>query len=224
MPRPLAFALISRAAFARAAASDVSFKITDAKNSPVADAVVSLVPLDAPPALSLSNGAKISPPAAPLEISQSSQEFSAYVTPLVVGTTVVFPNRDNVAHQVYSLSPAKKITFPLYKPGNEGTVVFDQPGVVVLGCNIHDWMSAYVVVLATPLFAKSASDGAATIGGVAPGRYRAEVWHPRLAKIETRELTIADNASPPNALTFALTLKADRRIRRAPDATGGGYK
>ncbi len=199
---------------ARGAAGEVAFKLVDAKNAPVADAVVSLMPLDTPP--------KITPPAEPLELSQSGQEFSAYVTPVAVGTTIVFPNRDSVAHQVYSLSPAKKFTFPLYKPGAEPTVVFDQPGVIVLGCNIHDWMSAYIVVLATPHFARTTADGAATITSVPPGRYRAEVWHPRLAKTETRELTVADTAAAP--LAFTLTLKPDRRIRRAPDAIGGGYK
>jgi plastocyanin len=198
-----------------ATAAEVSFKLTDHTGAPVADAVASLVPLDAP--------VKISPPASSLEISQSGQEFSAYVTPVLVGTTVIFPNRDSVAHQVYSLSPAKKFTFPLYKPGAEPTVVFDQPGVIALGCNIHDWMSAYVVVLATPWFARTNADGAALIAAVPPGRYRAEIWHPRLAKTETRELTVvADAAPPPVALTLAL--KPDRRVRRAPAATGGGYK
>jgi plastocyanin len=203
------------AALVRGAAGEVVFRLADAKGAPVGDAVVSLVPLDAP--------TKISAPVAPFELSQSGQEFSAYVTPLLVGTAVVFPNRDSVAHQVYSLSPAKKFTFPLYKPGTEPTVVFDQPGVVVLGCNIHDWMSAYIVVLATPWFARTPADGTATIAAVPPGRYRAEVWQPRLAKAETRELTVAADAAPAS-LAFTLALKPDLRIRRAPDAVGGGYK
>ena len=193
----------------------MAFKLTDAKGAPVADAVVSLVPLDAP--------AKTTPPAKPLEIAQSDQEFSMFVTPLVVGSTVIFPNADKVSHQVYSLSPTKKFAFPLYKPGTAGTIVFDRPGVVALGCNIHDGMLAYVVVLETPFFAKSAADGSAVITGVAPGRYRAEVWHPRLAKAEIREFTLAEGAAlPPQS--FTLALKPDRRIRRTPDATGGGYK
>ena len=215
MPRSPALACIVLVAFARVLAADVAFKLNDTKAAPVGDAVVSLVPLDAP--------AKLAPPAEPVELSQSAQEFSAYVTPVVAGTTVVLPNRDSVAHQVYSLSPAKKFTFPLYKPGTEGTVVFDQPGVVVLGCNIHDWMSAYVVVVATPWFARSDRDGAATLANVPPGRYRAEIWQPRLAKTETREVTVAaEGATPP--VTLTLTLKPDRRIRRAPTAGGGGYK
>ena len=202
MFRPVTLAFLSALALARAAAGDVVFKLTDQKGAPVADAVVSLVPL---------------------EIVQQGKEYLPLVTPLVVGTTVSFLNRDVVEHQVYSLSDAKKFELPLYKPGKANAVVFDRPGVVVVGCNIHDWMLAYVVVLDTPLFAKTAAAGTATIADAAPGRYRAEVWHPRLAKLETRELTLASGA-PAAELEFALALKPDRRIRRAPDTAAGGYK
>lgn len=214
MTRPLAIVGIFLVALGRAAAADVSFKIADANGAPVADAVVSLVPLDAP--------AKLTPPAEPLEIAQSGQEFSVFVTPLVVGSAVNFPNQDNCSHQVYSLSPPKKFALPLYKPGNGSTVVFDRPGVVALGCNIHDWMLAYVVVLETPFFAKTATDGSAIVAAP-PGRYRADVWHPRLAKTETREVTVAAGAAVP-AQGFTLALKPDRRIRRAPESGAGGYK
>ncbi len=222
--RPLALVCLSVLAVVRAEAAEVTFKFTDSKGAPIVDAVVSLVSLDAPPALSASNGAKLPPPAEPLEIAQSGQEFSTFVTPLVVGTTVNFPNADKVGHQVYSLSkPTKVFTLPLYKPGSSGTVLFDRPGVVALGCNIHDWMLAYVVVLETPWFAKSAPNGTAAIANAAPGRYRAEVWHPRLAKVETRELTLTEGAGAP-AQEFTLLLKPDRRIRRTPGSSAGGYK
>lgn len=215
MTRSLALACFFVAALSRAAGVSVAFTLTDTKGAPVPDAVVSLVPLDAP--------AKFTPPATPLEIVQRGKEFLPFVTPLVVGSTVSFLNRDVVEHQVYSLSDPKKFELPLYKPGKVGTVVFDRPGVVIIGCNIHDWMLAYLVVLETPLFAQTAAAGTATIADAAPGRYRAEVWHPRLAKSETREVTLLAGA-PPATLAFTLALKPDRRIHRAAGATGGGYK
>ena len=220
MTRLLAFACIFGFALAGggraepARTGDVSFKVIDHKGGPIADAVVSLVPLDAP--------AKITPPAEPLEIAQSGQEFSTFVTPVVVGSTVIFPNADKVSHQVYSLSPTKKFALSLYKPGESGTVVFDRPGVVALGCNIHDWMLAYVVVLETPFFAKTASNGS-TVVAVPFGHYRVEVWHARLAKNESIEINVAPEIGSPS-FTFTVDLKPDRRIRRAPNATGGGYK
>lgn len=222
MLRPTALACLLALAPGRAAAADVAFKLSDPKGAPVADAVVSLVPLDAP-----TNPVA---PAKPLEIAQLGKEFQSLVTPLVVGSTVNFPNEDSVEHQVYSLSDAKKFEFPLYKPGRSGAIVFDRPGVVVIGCNIHSWMLAYVVVLDTPWFAKSGADGTANVAGVPPGRYRAEVWHPTLKKNETREITVADTAAAPalspsnTPLAFRLAVKPIPRIRRTPTATGGGYK
>ena len=195
-------------------AGNVEFRLADAKGRAIADAVVSLVPLDAP--------ARVTPPAAPLEIMQQNEEFVPYVTALVVGTAVSFPNRDTVQHHVYSLSLPKKFELPLYAGESKAAIVFDQPGVVALGCNIHDWMAAYVVVLATPWFARTGADGRGMIGAVPAGRYRAEVWHPRLARTETRELVVAGAA--PEPLGFTLALKPDRRIRRTPLSDGGGYK
>ena len=167
MIRPVLCACLALLSPVASQAGSIAVRLTDAQGQPVPDAVVSFVPLDVP--------AKFSPPAAPLEIMQQGQEFLPHVTALVVGTAVNFPNRDTVQHHVYSLSPPKKFELPLYAGEAKAPVVFDQPGVVALGCNIHDWMSAYVVVLATPWFAKSGPDGAAAIADVPPGRYRVEV-------------------------------------------------
>lgn len=212
MIRPVVLAGLLACAVSRSLGGDVAFQLADAKGRAVADAVVSLVSLDAAP--------KLVPPVTPLEIRQQGQEFQPYVTPLVVGTAVLFPNRDTVQHHVYSLSAPKKFELPLYAGEAKEAIVFDRPGVVSLGCNIHDWMSAYVVVLATPWFARTGADGTAIVAGVPDGRYRAEIWHPRLARTESREVTVA---GPPARLAFTLTLKPDRHVRRAPDAGGHGY-
>ena len=197
-----------------AAGAEVAFKFIDQKNQPVADAVVSLLPLDA--------AAKSVAPAEAAVISQQKQEFIPYVTAVQVGSAVHFPNRDTVKHQVYSSSKIKKFELPLYVGEAKEPIVFDRPGVIAVGCNIHDWMLAYVVVLDTPWFAKSAADGAASIGRAPPGRYRVEIWQPRLDKPVTREITVTEGPAAPTAVT--LELGRDRRIRRTPDAKGGGYK
>ncbi len=214
MIRPVLLTCVALLSPIASRAGSITVRLTETKGQPVADAVVSLVPLEAP--------AKFTPPAAPLEIKQQGQEFTPHVTALVVGTAVNFPNRDTVQHHVYSLSPPKKFELPLYAGEAKAPVVFDHPGVVALGCNIHDWMSAYVVVLATPWFAKSGADGSTTIADVPPGRYRVEVWHARLAHLETRDLTVTTEAVAP--LTFTLALKADHRIRRHPVTVPGVYR
>lgn len=197
----------------RLSATDVTCRLVDRTGAPVADAVVSLTRLDAP-------APAVAPPGASAEIVQQNREFTPYVTAIQVGTTVHFPNRDNVQHQVYSLSKAKKFELPLYSGEAQRAIVFDRPGIVTIGCNIHDWMIAYVVVLATPHFAKTGADGSASVSAP-PGGYRLEIWHPRLARPLTREITVSGAA--PFALDFTLDLKPDRRIRRRPDSINGGY-
>jgi plastocyanin len=197
------------------AAGTVQVVMKDVKGQPVADAVASLTRLDAP-------GPAPAPPDQPVAIVQQNEEFRPYVTPLVVGTRVIFPNEDKIQHHVFSLSPAKQFDIPLYSGTPKESVVFDQPGIVTLGCNIHDWMKAYVVVLATPYYAKAGDDGRAAIGGLPAGRYHLEVWHPLLAVNVDRDIVIGERDD--STQVISLTLKPDRRIRRAPDAPGGGYK
>lgn len=209
-------AFLLTAASTPAVTADVAFKLTDQKNIPVADAVIWIVPLD-PATTALRPAA-----AKPTDIEQIARQFEPYVSAVRTGASVRFPNSDSVQHHVYSLSPAKKFELPLHKPGKAETIVFDQPGVVAVGCNIHDWMSAYVVVVDSAWFAVTPADGAAKIVGVPPGRYRAEIWHPRLAANDKREVVVSDAAAAPVAIE--LPLKAGFRIRRAPPAAGGGYK
>ena len=140
----------------------------------------------------------------------------------MVGTRVVFPNRDNVQHHVYSVSAAKKFEIPLYIGESTATILFDRPGQVTLGCNIHDWMVAYILVLDTPYFSKTGRDGTAGISGLPPGSYRLEVWHPRLSGKVERSLVIAGPADTEQVVS--VTLRPDRRIRRAPDVGDAGYR
>ncbi len=191
---------------------EITCQVKDSKGESIADAVVSLIPLDGPvPAVAAE---------AKAEIAQQGQEFLPYVTVVQTGTRVVFPNRDTVQHHVYSLSKAKKFELPLYNPGQQESIVFDVPGLVTVGCNIHDWMISHLVVVPTPWFAKTSAQGTAQITAPA-GRYRLELWHPRLATPVTREVTLVDGTAASE--TFALTLKADRRVRRSPGSKGAGY-
>jgi plastocyanin len=114
-----------------------------------------------------------------VNIEQRGREFIPYVTIVQTGTSIEFPNNDQIKHHVYSFSPPKQFEIKLYagKPGKP--VLFDKPGVVDIGCNIHDWMEAHVLVVDTPWFAKTAADGRALIADVPPGRYKLQLWHPQ---------------------------------------------
>ena len=93
------------------------------------------------------------------------------MTAVQVGTSILFPNKDNIRHHVYSLSSAKKFELPLYKGVPAEPVVFDKEGFVTLGCNIHDWMIAYVAVLGTPYFQVTGREGHALLKNLPPGQY-----------------------------------------------------
>lgn len=209
---PVLFALAAATLAAAPTPATLTIHARTPKGEPVADAVVSLHPLD---------GAAVPPPTAAGEVAQQNQEFTAYVTVVQAGTRVVFPNKDTVQHHVYSLSKARKFELPLYNPGQNESIVFDTPGLVTLGCNIHDWMLAYLVVVPTPWFAKTDAQGLATVTAPA-GRYRLELWHPRLSAALAQEITLT--AAATDQRDFALTLKPDRRIRRGGATKSGGYR
>jgi plastocyanin len=191
----------------------VRVEVADAKGAKISDAVAWLTSLD--------TKVKVVPPVQPVVIVQRNEEFVPYVTAVVVGSKVNFPNRDTVQHHVYSLSPAKRFEIPLYRGESKEPILFDQPGIVTLGCNIHDAMSAHIVILETPTFAISGEDGRALLPAVPAGRYRLEVWHPRASATVTREVAVTPSTEPQ---VIEIVLKADRRIRRAPEPGGGSYR
>jgi plastocyanin len=196
-------------------AADYALQLADSAQRPVGDAVVALYPLDhaVPP---LAEGP---PPEA--EIVQLNGEFTPLVTAVRTGTRISFPNRDQVQHQVYSLSPAKRFEIPLHGGEKVSGEIFDRAGLVAIGCNIHDWMRAYILILDTPWFALSSPTGAVALTAPA-GRYRLEIWHHRLAQVETREITLGDAA--PLAEQSVLALRRDRRPPRAIGADAAGYR
>src|SRR5437867_6149702 len=135
---------------------------------------------------------------------------------------VSFPNRDNIRHHVYSFSSPKKFELPLYIGTPAAPVLFDKPGVVALGSNIHDWMLAYIYVVTTPYFAKTAADGKGRLDGLAPGTYEARVWQPRMrggTDKTAQPVTLA--AGELAQVAFVVSLKAEWRVPRAPDSYKG---
>lgn len=139
-------------------------------------------------------------------VDQRDTQFVPRVSVVTVGTPVSFPNSDNVRHQVYSFSPAKRFELPLYAGKPAAPVVFGTPGVVELGCNIHDWMLAYVVVVDTPYHAITDARGQGRIEAPA-GTYTLRVWHPGLKGGKPHEETVVLSAAPLER-TVALSLVA----------------
>jgi plastocyanin len=119
-------------------------------------------------------------PVAGAEVEQAERRFTQRVTVVTAGTEVRFPNRDKVRHHVYSFSPIKTFELKLYTGTPANPVLFDKPGIAVLGCNIHDNMVAWVVVVETPHYGITAAPGVLKLDNVPPGNYRLRSWHPAL--------------------------------------------
>ena len=147
-----------------------------------------------------------------------------YVKPVFVGSTVHFPNSDNIRHQVYSFSPAKKFELPLYAGIDAPPVTFDKAGVVVLGCNIHDWMIGYIYVSETPFYAKTGPLGTVSISDMPPGDYVVRIWHPSMDRAEdttSRHITVS--AETPASAEWQIGLKPSIRVPRVSGAAAPSY-
>jgi plastocyanin len=125
------------------------------------------------------------------EMAQQNIAFVPHVLIVPVGATVIFPNHDKVRHHVYSFSKAKKFDLKLYGKDETRSVVFDKAGVVALGCNIHDAMSGFLVVVDTPYAVQTDANGHATIPGVPAGAAAIRIWHPT---IHTADNMLAQSA------------------------------
>jgi plastocyanin len=113
-----------------------------------------------------------------VRMDQQNRRFVPQVLVVEAGTSVEFPNSDQVSHQVYSFSPARRFQLPLYRGTTHPPVVFSQPGLVVLGCNIHDEMVGYVLVTESPYHATTDETGAARFRDLPAGSYHVTVWGP----------------------------------------------
>src|ERR1700687_3438464 len=128
----------------RAPCAELTVQVRDRLNAPVAFAAVLAEPLDPP-----TSGRKTTVDSG-VTMKQNDRRFVPHALIVAPGTAVQLPNVDTVRHHVYSLSPAKRFELRLYSGMPPQPVVFDTPGIVVLGCNIHDWMAAFVYVTAAP--------------------------------------------------------------------------
>lgn len=149
-------------------ADSLSLTLRDTRGNPVEDAVVYL----------MSATTHRIPVRAPrYNIDQIDKTFVPLVSVVQAGTQVNFPNKDNIRHHVYSFSRPKRFEIKLYADTPAQPILFDKPGYVVMGCNIHDEMVAHLLVVETPYFAQSDRHGRAVLDNVPPGKYALIAWY-----------------------------------------------
>lgn len=148
-------------------------------------------------------------------MDQAHSAFVPHVLIVQTGTSVLFPNNDVVSHHVYSFSDPKSFELPLYKGNAHPPVLFDRPGLVVLGCNIHDSMLGYILVVDTPHFAATDAQGTLSLEGLPVDDYQVHVWTERLRPNDmpgAREVAVAADG------TASLTFKLEGKL--LPDRDG----
>jgi plastocyanin len=184
---------------AHALAENFLVTVTDNTGMPVVDAIVYAEP---------STSAPVTPITKPttVDIQQKDKKFTPFVSAIQVGTSVNFPNNDTVRHHVYSFSPAKSFELKLYAGKPELPVLFDKAGTVVVGCNIHDQMVAYIKILDTPYFVKTDASGKAKFNQLPTGKFTVKVWHyQQMASISNQEQTI-DSSNKDGEAKIAIKL------------------
>lgn len=195
-----------------ATAANYRVTVTGTDGLPVEDAVVELlseIPSEA------------DPETAPLHnMSQKNRTFIPFVMVVTKDEQVTFPNLDRTRHHVYSFSPAKPFELKLYVGTPREPVVFDRPGVVAIGCNIHDYMQAFIYVSESPYVAVTDTDGAAVLAGLPEGNFRLKVWHPWQIG-EQLESTVTLPAASSDS---QIVIDIQRQEKPAPPPAGfGGF-
>jgi len=202
--------LLSSASFS---AAEINVTVADTEGNQIKDAVVYLQATDGQVFTAQPNQEVI---------DQVNKQFSPQLKVVTKGSVVSFPNKDDIHHHVYSFSEAKRFELPLYEGKTAEPVTFDKTGVVTLGCNIHDWMKAHIVVLDTPYFQQSDADGQATLTDIPAGSYTLNVWHPQAREsMLTQEITL--EADSKESVTAGVNLKSVIKKRRAPRGRGRRY-
>lgn len=190
-------------------ALDYSVLVTSS-GKPAKDTVVTLTPVN-----------KVKPlTASTYIIDQINKTYVPHVKVIPVGSEISFPNKDDIRHHVYSFSDTKKFELPLYEGTPANPVIFNQAGIVTLGCNIHDWMRAYIYVTDASYFGLSNDAGEILIKNISKGKYKRQVWHPRLKeRYDDKVIDITGNTSE----KINVLLKPSFKIRRAPKAKRRRY-
>lgn len=190
-------------------AGPLAVQLTDQHGVPLADAVVELYD---PANQVRATGIK--------EVAQQDLTFRPFVSAVQVGTQIDFPNQDKTRHHVYSFSAAKTFELKLYAGKPEAPLLFDKTGIVALGCNIHDYMQAYIYVGESAYLAVTNEMGMVEFPDVPAGRYQLKLWHPW----QDQQLAPQLVTLPANVMQFQLAVTRQAKPSRPKKGFGNNYQ
>ena len=167
------------------------------KGQELADMVVYLEPLD---------GQELEKSSKKIVVGQLGKSFTPYISVSQINSKVSFVNQDDITHHIYSAGNENKFSFKIRAGQTNSSTQFDHASEVAMGCNIHDWMSGYLLVVNTPYFGKTNKHGQVSFTIAKHGKYRIVVWHPQMQNENSRmikEKVIVANTD------FTFTLKKE---------------
>lgn len=179
-------------------AADITIKVLDKNNKPLADMVVYL---QSEANLSLPLNENI------VEVGQFDRSFTPYISVMQLGNKVNFKNKDDITHHIYSPIGENKFSYKISAGQSQIKSDFEQAGEVAMGCNIHDWMSGYLLIVDTPIFGKTDKNGQLNLTVQHSGEYKLVVWHPQLDVLDNRfyqQVQLSEDK--------AITVKLDNKI------------
>lgn len=185
-------------------AEKLQVNVVAADGSPVSDVAVFVRQV----------GVDVGTQPAPAVMDQRDVRFDPHILVVQKGAAVSFPNSDLIAHHVYSFSKPNNFVLPLYKGETPDPVIFKHDGVVTLGCNIHDGMLGYIVVVDTDVYSLTNGDGVSVVEiNPSASSWEISIWSPR---IRDSKDPISITLNPGDAMTA--TFELEKKLRPPHDS------
>ena len=173
------------------AAATLEVRVATPSGTPVDEAVVYALPSQPMPVARKTS-----------TMDQVNRTFVPHVLAIQTGSWVEFPNSDQILHQVFSNSPVRKFSTPLYVGKPARPVQFPASGVAEIGCTIHEQMNAYIVIVDTPFFATTTKSGTVSIPDVTAGDYAIRVWYPGMrTEPQPQKISVTGSERVPVSIT-----------------------
>jgi len=155
--------------------------------------------------------AKVTVPDKPFVLDQAKCRYDPHVAVVPVGTTVEYHNSDTVSHNVHTYPKRNLAMNPTIPAGAKETQKLEKVDEIQIGCDIHPWMSSYLIVTDTPFYAVSGKDGSFSIAGLPEGTHKVDWWHEKLGKGKADLVVKADGSSEPLEIKLGAEKKNKKR-------------
>ena len=173
-------------------AAELSVRVEAPSKAPLQDLVVYLTEIDGAAIKASSENSQ------QINILQEDKKFLPYVSVMSSVDSLMFENRDNLTHHIYSVLSKDFEQFRLKAGEKKAPTLSKSHPSVFMACNIHDWMAGHLLIVETPYYTKTTNKGVASFKSLKPGTYTVKVWHPQMSdadQVKSHKVTITDSST-----------------------------